>query len=599
MNKIFNYKYIALFAAMGLGVGSCTEDYNYDPAQAVSNMQVFFSNELPGEYELDLSKTSIDIVLNRVKTGEAVTIPLKVTSEEGSIFEIPATVSFDAESSTATIQVNYDPEKVVYGNYESVTITIGNEEVTTPYGLSSYTFTAGKTEWVSAGTGQYREALMDDLYGIGGYPVYDVEIEKSLVREGVYRMKNAYDGKYPYNESYDDGTKDWLDGDFYIEIDASDPEHVWVGRSVLGLNWGHGDVEIMSMVAYNLLAGRSDLETMKKESPELFGTLVDGIIEFPAGRNFLISYNDSWYYTNTSGMFAVALPGSVIKDYAVEFNYTGRFTDGAGNDYGVGSITFGEDVEQVRVAYVPFDTEDLDAVISAIENDEMEYAMADPSSASVMLPLETTGSYYAVVVVYAGGEVVDEYVFPFKFQSSHDGEVVLTWTPQFIGTYTYDAWWEGEDEGLTMSVCDQNEDMYRIEPFGSEDNPVSFTFYYDESGSIHVDEQETGEEFRDYGMVYFSDASAYDPEDFPESEFYNSYDPETGTFSFSLMYYVDAGYLLDEPAVETFELTGYASASSGKLRMLNDKGEVEKWKSKKVSVRRHKSRFAQKFMDNI
>lgn len=133
-----------------------------------------------------------------------------------------------------------------------------------------------------------------------------------------------------------------------IIFDVSDPAHAYVDGTILPGKYGSDNILLYSYVtALNVLNGY-DVETLKQIAPEYFGTYQDGIITMPA-QSFLMELGPSQitsptYYTNSDGMFAIAMPGYEITDYTSSFTYTGRFTDAKDNSYVQGTITLGKDV---------------------------------------------------------------------------------------------------------------------------------------------------------------------------------------------------------------------------------------------------------------
>ena len=109
-------------------------------------------------------------------------------------------------------------------------------------------------------------------------------------------------------------------------------------------------VSIWSLASYNIGKG-SSVDAVIAEHPEYFGTLENGVITMPA-KSLLISmanYNNGGFYpSGVNGQWAVALPGSAIADYSVDFAYTGRYTDKDGNNYCCGNITWGPDVAYAK-----------------------------------------------------------------------------------------------------------------------------------------------------------------------------------------------------------------------------------------------------------
>lgn len=271
VNKIF----FSLIAMLAMMLAACSSDDDYQWA-SVSGAQVYFGNTLPSTVELSADKGSFDVALSRIDDSEELTVALDVTKGEGSIFTVPASATFAAGEKEALITVSYNPSDVVYGNYENITIKVADESLTTNYGSSEYSFKAGATAWVDWDMGLYREDCMTTFFGVGN-PIGEVMIQRNVIEEGMYRIVNAYGEAYEYNEE-----GDWdASQDYYVTINATDPEAVYVEKSNTGMDWTYGEVSIQSMVSFYLEKGKT-LEAIRNEHPEYFGTLVDGVITMPA-----------------------------------------------------------------------------------------------------------------------------------------------------------------------------------------------------------------------------------------------------------------------------------------------------------------------------
>lgn len=168
--------------------------------------------------------------------------------------------------------------------------------------------------WESMGMATYREDLMTTIANVENL-VYEVEIQVNTETPGLYRLVNPYGAAYPYNEEGDyDASKN-----YYMEIDASNPEQVTVGLSYTGLDWGKGELAIWSLAGYYMANGKTAEEVA---AAGYFGKLENGVITFPV-KSLLISMPDiqdgALMYANTNGKFAVALPGYEIpEDEATE-----------------------------------------------------------------------------------------------------------------------------------------------------------------------------------------------------------------------------------------------------------------------------------------
>ena len=555
----FNKLFIGLLGMMAIMLSACSSDDDYQRA-TVSGAQVYFPNTLGKTIETPNTASSFTVPVYRVNTAGQLTVPLNITMGEGSIYTPAAQqVTFADGSNTAELVFNYDPAKVVFGDYYDITVAIDGEGNATDYGLSTYAFKAGKTAWVDMdGTAMYREDCITTFFGVGN-DIMELDIQKNVVTEGVYRLVNPYGEAYPYNEP-----GDWDDSkDYYLTVNASDPDYVYVEKSDTGMDWGYGMFSIQSLVSYYLSKG-TDLATIKAEHPEYFGTLKGGVITMPAG-SLLLSMADykegAWYPSNAGGKFAIALPGSRIADYSVEYTYLGRLTDASDNDFIRGKFKLGKDIYSVKYAMASA-ADDIDAVVAgiidgSIEAPEMKRSEAEPFEVAMDGP---SGKYYLVVVVFdESGEAVSTEAFEIKYKSSKDS--AETWSPIYVGTYVYGAksYTQGgalffEDvitaEGLTLYQSDSDATHFYIAPWCKSEAGLVFTM--DENGIIEVDGVETGLVDEEYGMISVTDFKTYGAADMPS--YY-----EDGVFHFYLAYHADGGAFAF--VEDTFTLTGKAQAA--------------------------------------
>ena len=170
----------------------------------------------------------------------------------------------------------------------------------------------GANPWQSLGIGLYTEDFIGSVFGAD--PVtYEVEIEENSEHPGLYRMLSPYDGKFPYNEE-----GDWDASSVYnIEVNAEDPEGVYIEQQATGVDWGYGPISIISWGARYL--GSNSFEDVKAAG--YLGTLVNGVITLPvfdretddgiAHYQGLTVMGTSGYYGCTNGAFKLVLPEAV------------------------------------------------------------------------------------------------------------------------------------------------------------------------------------------------------------------------------------------------------------------------------------------------
>ena len=203
------------------------------------------------------------------------------------------------------------------GIYSVVAISFADDEAQ-ELDFAQFEYTMGPSDWESMGMATYTDVFVPAFFNIPNV-TYQVEVEKNIKKEGLYRLVNPYGEAYPYNEEGDwDASKN-----YYLEINAMDPEGVYIPTAKLGFDWGYGMFSATS-AAYMYLSNY-DLETIKGAG--LCGTLKDGVITFPTGTLAcsLADYDGgSWYTANTewdedgnmipnSGAFKLVLPGATAS----------------------------------------------------------------------------------------------------------------------------------------------------------------------------------------------------------------------------------------------------------------------------------------------
>lgn len=156
--------------------------------------------------------------------------------------------------------------------------------------------------WVSMGYGRLTDDIYSSLLFDGAtdtWITYSVEVFENIEKPGLYRVLNPLSPDvYPVEIT----GATYPEGDFYMEINAEDPEGVYIPYQSLGANWGLGEFYIYSMAAMGLDQGAT-LDQVKAEG--YCGTLVDGVITFPV-KGLLWTGADmggSLYYGNVEGKF--------------------------------------------------------------------------------------------------------------------------------------------------------------------------------------------------------------------------------------------------------------------------------------------------------
>ncbi|MBR0432350.1 MAG: hypothetical protein IJK15_01450 [Bacteroidaceae bacterium] len=545
MKKIFKYSLMLLTA--GLVLTSCGDTYEYSPAAAPAGAQVYFSNEGASTVELSKSASSFNVTVLRANTQGDIDVPVTATMPDGSIYNVPATVHFADGESSANLVITYNPDQLNYGDYTDISLQIGDENYTTPYGVSTYAFKAGATAWVSMGNGLMRDDLFTSWYNIDNM-TYEVEIEKNVVEEGLYRVVNPYGATYPYNDP-----GDWdASQNYYMVIDATDPDYVWIPEFHTGTDWGKGEMWFLSFVQYYLDRG-SSLAALKSQNPEYFGTFEDGIFSFPTAESMLAGRGEEGYwYSNPNGLLAVALPGARFSDYTIEYEYVGRFIDTDKQYYVEGVPTLGEDVITAKAALVTADT--YEAVREQMIAGEAGIDIANGEA--FRLPFDETGTYYVLILAFnEEGEVANELTSKVN-AVIESGEPSITWEPAYVGDYYYsllsdpDAGEMAIDEGLVLSVDADNSLHFQIAPWG---NKQTLELYVNEDGSVTVPADQPSGISGAKGELFVADVQTYTGGDEKYAKYVSTF--ADSKFTLYLIYYNDGESYL---GADTFTLTGTA-----------------------------------------
>lgn len=537
---------LAVFA----GFSSCSDDDTIDRNYGVDNDEVYFPASLPKTIELAIDANSFDVELRRVRTADAITVPIQVTDESG-LFNIPTSVSFAAGADKAVLTVGYSLDDINYGDFKTVVLKIADDSFTSPYGASSYTFSAGLNEpWTSLGKGKYSDVFLFDN-------TYDAEIQQNDVDPTVFRVVNPYaQGLAAEGYGQNAGPSE------YVQFRILQPGEKVYDTTVTMENlvifdtfrtgWFHDSYEAEVQCFW---PGRFT------KFPEESGWTFNKVVSYQEnGTPAVVQlapyyYMDGvggWDYTQRDGMITIIFPGVTLLDSSIEVTHAGFFHDVKDNVSVVADISLGDDVEEARVALVQGN--DGEAGANDIIGGIVE-CISITSSGEVKIPMPegaADGKYSVVAVSYIDGEPKEYDYATFTYTSGAKEQ----WTKVGEGTYTYSIFWEGDDPGLELFQSQENPTRYKIENWGGG---VDFIFTMNDDGSVMVADQEIGYVHPNYGDVYVDDVVDYSGS---TSAGVSSY--ADGVFTFNVVYYVAEGNFGNGP--ETFTLTSVAEAPAHKAQ---------------------------------
>lgn len=176
------------------------------------------------------------------------------------------------------IQVPFDAEELGGAKFQVIVVVIADGEAKN-VATSNFEYYGGgnANPWQSLGTGYYTDDAVVTLFFNVAPPTYEVEILENTTTPGIYRLVDPYsDAVYPFTA--DQLKKTLAPAGMYLEVNAEDPEAVYIERQDLGMDWGYGPMSLETAGPYYVNRGNS-FEDVKAAGR--FGTLKDGVIDFP------------------------------------------------------------------------------------------------------------------------------------------------------------------------------------------------------------------------------------------------------------------------------------------------------------------------------
>lgn len=437
INKMF----FGLLGVLAMMFVSCSEnkddDYNW---ATVSGEQVYFSNELPATVELSRTSNTFSIPVKRMNSDGAVTVSVTANDPSG-LFTIPSSVSFNAGQNETNLVIGYtyDIEKFPFDEFKNLEITLGGEELTTPYGKSIYKFEAGvpsPLDFIGIGT------LLEGFWF--EWESKNVEIYQNTENRNEYRIKAPFDqiAAEMAEEDQDPG----LNGhqSKWLTFTVLQPGQEIAGFTITQkdlvyfpeLNTGYFHSSYSADV---LMLHPWEFTSLRTESAGAFNRVLSWQENGLPGQVQLAPYYymdgvGGWNQTKKDGVVMITFPDYVPKDYTMTLNYEGVFTNPEGVTSAVASIELGEDATNVVAVVVSAD-DDASAVADAIAAGDLEGTEVSGDYATAPIPEGMSGKLQMVVVVLDDGvaKVVDSVFFEYY------GGGAEPWTSLGIGYWVDDV----------------------------------------------------------------------------------------------------------------------------------------------------------------
>ena len=327
MNDMKTIKHILLLTFAAFALTNCADEASYVPGEKENpdNFGVYFPEQtVSTTVEVDpKAETKVTFKVARKRTDEAIIVPFNVDSENKDVFTI-SPIAFKQGAAETNVTVKFDKAEV--GTTYKCTISIDDPEYVSLYGTNatSLSFSVVRAGWElvkgpnGETKGKWRDDIIVGLYSIQSAtfnpnPELDVEIYERSDVKGLYRMK-VYGGSN-FIRSFTGGNYSYAeDKDVWTTVNASDPDKVYLPLQTAGVtfNSGDGEVSFGSYVPENFSLD---------ESAAQYGTMKDGVIEFPVqGIMITIATLDGYAYANMNGLTRILMPGVTVPDYTVSLS---------------------------------------------------------------------------------------------------------------------------------------------------------------------------------------------------------------------------------------------------------------------------------------
>ena len=443
--KRLAYISLAFFATAALF--SCTEKSTYEPGPQASGAQYYFSSDQATSVNISHTTQSVSIDVFRLETGSASTATVSVVDESGLISSASSvTANFAAGSNKATLTFPITPSDWEFAKNYPVNFTIFDES--TPYGKSELTVTYKyPTPLKSLGKAQLTENYFTGQ-------TFTPQVYQSEIDPNEYHIQ-----KFMGAKSEDLIIHVTKAGDKFGNVSFTQAGLVYFDDAWSGISYG--DVNSSGTADQHIdVCHPAGFKSYSTDESKWAGSKVvlfqdngiPAVVEI--APFYYISGLGGWDLTQNPANITIIFPGYEPKDYAVEANYAGLFTESDGTVYGEASVTLGADLEGGVAVIVP--GADEDAIAAGIEKLVSDEAVAfDGSTVRVPLPKDVQTGFYTIVVGGVADGVVQEVdAVPFYYQG---GPLDWDWLLSEWKAYDYNLTErvvEGDPYEMTITKVD-------------------------------------------------------------------------------------------------------------------------------------------------
>lgn len=336
-------------ALLSMVLASCAQEEMHAPGELDNEncYGVYFPTQKGlGDLQIEPDDpTTLKFVVRRTNSRGAIRVPVSVSSNY-QVFTVEEIV-FEDGSPVSELVVHFPSAKIAV-TYDC-TLRIEGDEFVSKYSSnpSHINFSVTRIKWNDVigpngeTTGRWRDGIFPEWFAVT-YP----NLERNIVLQerddmpGFYRTFDVYNPDY-LGSMFNSNVSSLCVEQNYTYIDATNPDKVWIPTFRTGVIM-HSDYGMMSVASY--VAENSD--DFDPSIASVYGTLREGVIEFPYGSLQMKLERMGWYQTNSSGLHRIILPGYKAKEY--DMSVTAGVSDRFGNL--PVNVTLGADISHVKLA---------------------------------------------------------------------------------------------------------------------------------------------------------------------------------------------------------------------------------------------------------
>ena len=176
--------------------------------------------------------TSFTFTVKRTNTDGALAVPVDVVANFEDVFQVAPIAFADGEDET-TFKVDFPDAQI--GVKYTCSIEVNGDQLVSKYSSNPafMKFSVLREKWNELGMATYTDDVVTGLFGVQNV-TYDVKVLENDLTKGLYRFIDMWGEAYPYNDP-----GDYVEGTV-VEVDASDPNKVFIKKQDMGVDWGYG-----------------------------------------------------------------------------------------------------------------------------------------------------------------------------------------------------------------------------------------------------------------------------------------------------------------------------------------------------------------------